>query len=300
MRYQLAAQNLDVGTYFPKIIANKHLKTRTLLVAAQPNVLVLCSNYAKSIKAFNAPPTQAWVADTFEALAACYSSGTEALFLHKDAILGALKAQSEVNLQRCAYCMLNDPKTWDHYMPKDHFPEFAVYHENLVYCCYGCNQRKSNNFDPNRLLYCHPYFTVDSNQALLHCKVTVAHGKLSIQYYGAGEGKLAQAAAIAHQHLVRLGLIDRFKGEASSTVSNLIGELRQYHPGGVSQQALDLVLERRYAEATEKLGVNAWDSRLWHGLAACPDFRGYANSKITQLGVPSSNGFRQTSPPPPP
>ena len=299
MRYQVAANGLDIDTYFPSITANKHLKTRAELKAVQVDVLALCKGYGKILKAFKAPTEQVWTIEAKEALKSCYSVGTKELSTHKDAILKSLISQSEINVQRCAYCMLNDPKTWDHYMPKDYFPEYSVYHENLLYICYGCNQRKSNYFDKNKLIYCHPYFTIDNEEALLHCKVTVTKGKLSVQYYGGGEGKLSQAGAIAHQHLERLGLIDRFKGEASSTVSGLIGELRQYYPRGVSQRALDGVLERRYAEAREKLGCNAWDSRLWHGLAACPDFAAYANSKITQAGGPSIKGFRQSSPPSP-
>ena len=300
MRYQIAANNLDVDTYFPNISANKSLKTRAELRAVQVDVLALCKTYTKLLNEFKTPQVQIWTDEASEALKSCYVVSTKELSKHKDAILQSLKLQSDINVQRCAYCMLNDPKTWDHYMPNESFPEYSVYHENLLYICYGCNQRKSNHFDKNKLIYCHPYFTIDSEEALLHCKVTVNNGRLSIQYYGAGQGKFSQAGAIAHQHLDRLGLIDRFKGEASSTVSGLIGELRQHYPAGVTQQMLDGVLERRYDEAKKKLGCNAWDSRLWHGLAACSDFVAYANSKITRLGAPSSEGFRQSSPPPPP
>ncbi|MNF45632.1 hypothetical protein D3C84_267740 [compost metagenome] len=300
MRYQLAANSLDVDSYFQKIIGNKNLKTRAELMAVKVDVLALCKSYATILKGFHTPIEQAWTDKASEALKSCYAVNTKELSSHKDAILKSLQSQADINVQRCAYCMLNDPKTWDHYMPKDYFPEYSVYHENLLYICYGCNQRKSNYFDKNHLIYCHPYFTVDNEEALLHCKVTVNNGRLSIQYYGGGEGKFSQAGAIAHQHLDRLGLIERFKGEASSTVSGLIGELRQYYPGGVTQKALDGVLKRRYDEARDKLGCNAWDSRLWHGLAACPDFVVYANTKISRPGGPSSKGFRKSSPPAPP
>ena len=300
MRYQQAAKNLDVGKYFPEIIAKKHLKTRKALNSIKDDVIDLCNNYAKTLKGFNAPTQQEWTEENHKALLSCYTVGTQSLSLHKDEILKSIKSQSEINVLRCAYCMLNDPKTWDHYMPKDHFPEYSVYHENLIYICYGCNQRKSSIFDKTKLVYCHPYFTIDSEEALLHCKVTIANERLSIKYYGSGAGILKQAGDITHDHLVRLDLIERFNGEASSTVGGLIGELRQYYPEGVSKQALYSVLERRYDQAREKLGCNAWDSRLWHGLAACTDFLAYVNSKIAQPGAPSSKGFRQSSPPPPP
>lgn len=298
MRHQSAA-NLDVRDYFPLIIASKHLKTRATLKVVEQQVVDLCDAYDLALKMLTPPKEQAWKQDEQDALKSCYSVGTDALSTHKDAILLALKAESEINVQRCAYCMLNDPRTWDHYMPKDHFPEYAVYHPNLLYICFGCNQRKSTNFHTTKLLYCHPYFSVDAKEALLHCKVTVENGKLAVKYYGAAAGVFQAAGTIAHEHLLGLGLTKRFQGEASSTVSGLIGELRQHFPTGVSATSLQAVLERRYAEARTRLGSNAWDSRLWHGLAACPEFHGYVNTKIIAKEVPSSKGFLDTSPPPP-
>lgn len=298
MRHQLAAK-LNVRDYFPLIIASKHLKTRAALEAVQQQVVDLCDAYDEALKKMTPPLGRVWHQEAHDALKSCYGVGTTALSAHKDSILMALKAQSEVNVQRCAYCMLNDPRTWDHYMPKEDFPEYAVYHPNLLYVCFGCNQRKSNHFSKTELLYCHPYFSVDAEHALLHCKVTVTNGKLAIKYYGAAAGTLHTAGEIAQRHVLNLSLTDRFKGEASSTVSGLIGELRQHFPAGVSVAALEGVLERRYAEARSRLGSNAWDSRLWHGLARCIEFHGYANTKIFAKDVPTSKGFFDTSPPPP-
>lgn len=298
MRYQIIPSKLDIKNYYVEIYAKKHLKTRKLLKDAEADIINLCTNYATTLKKLSTPKIQAWDEETSEALKSCYTVSTEALSAHKDAILANLKSQSEINVQRCAYCMLNDPKTWDHYMPKDHFPEYAIFHENLLYVCFGCNQRKWNYFDVNHLIFCHPYFTVDSTEALLHCKVNIVNGKLSIGYYGAGTGKLKLAGEILHRHIVKLGLVEKFKGEAAGTIGGLIGELRQYYPKGVSKNALEIVLERRYSEARERLGCNAWDSRLWHGLAACNDFLAYANAQITLASAPSSHGFRKASPPP--
>ena len=299
MRHQSAA-NLDVRTYLPLIIASKQLKTRAALKVVQQQVVDLCDAYDVMLKMLTPPKKGVWQQDAHDALKSCYSVGTAALSTHKDSILLALKVQSEINVQRCAYCMLNDPRTWDHYMPKDDFPEYAVYHPNLLYICFGCNQRKSNHFHNIDLLYCHPYFSVDAEHALLHCNVIVKNGKLAIKYYGAALGKLSAAGEIAQRHLLGLSLIDRFQGEASSTVSGLIGELREHFPTGVSVASLQRILERRYAEARLNLGSNAWDSRLWHGLAGCPEFHDYANSKILAKNVPSSKGFLDPSPPPPP
>lgn len=296
MRYQKAAE-LDVGTYLGAIFGAKNLAPRAFLVAAQARVLARCNAYGLALSQLKVPALVAWTADTKAALLSCYNVGTISLSKLKDDILDALKDQGQINLLLCPYCMLNEPSTWDHYLPKDKYPEYSVYHPNLLYVCFRCNQRKWNYYDANGLLYCHPYFTVSETVALLHCSVTVNGGHLKIEYYGASIGALQLEGEIAQRHLVQLTLGTRFQGVAASLVSNLIGELRQHFPAGIQPEALKGILRRRYDETRNKLGPNAWDSRLWHGLAANDEFLQYANTQITAAGVPSSDGFDVPSPP---
>lgn len=296
MKHQIPADNLKFPDYFKEISSAKHILTRIHLKKAEISVQALCKEYRELLKNLKPPQQKHWTKETSDSLISCYSVSTKALSAHKDAMLKSLKSQSEVNVHRCPYCMLNDPKTWDHYMPKDDFPEYSILHENLLYVCYGCNQRKSNNFSPDKLIYCHPYFTVDINCATLHCDVSVAEGRLSIDYYGAGNEGHEEEGNIVQEHLKRLGLIDRFKIEAASTVADLISELHQNFPKGVAKDSLDRILERRYSDSRNKLGCNAWDSRLWHGIAACGDFVAFANNQISRLERPSLKGFREVSP----
>jgi hypothetical protein len=299
MRYQLPA-TLDVTVYLGDIFGSKHLATRALLQAARPAVIARCGTYDTALPRLQTPPILVWHPDTEAALQSCYTGGTKALSALKDDILTTLNIQSPVNLQRCPYCLLNDPRTWDHYLPKESYPEYSVYHANLLYVCFGCNHRKGRHYDERELPYCHPYFTVPEGDALLHCNVRVANGVLTIQYYGAGAGALVDKGSIVHRHIVgRLDLAKRFQAEAASLVSNLIGELRHHFPQGINSDPLRSILERRYADAQNQLGCNAWDARLWHGLAACADFLPYANTQITAGGVPSSLGFDVPAPPVP-
>ncbi|WP_406234143.1 hypothetical protein ACI703_01185 [Isoptericola jiangsuensis] len=282
--------------YFSAIMSVKRSGTQDELKAVKKDVTALCADYVQALKFLKPPPRKQWAKGASDALISCYSVNTKALSSHKDSILKSLISQAEINVQRCPYCMLNDPKTWDHYMPKDDFPEYSVFHANLLYVCYGCNQRKSNYFSPTELVYCHPYFSVDINSAILHCEVKVDKGKLSIDYYGAGYDGYTEQGNIAQRHLERLGLVDRFKIEASSTVADLISELHQNFPNGVTQSILDGVLQRRYSDSMKKLGCNAWDSRLWHGIAACGEFISYANDEMSKLGTLNLKGFREASP----
>lgn len=296
MRYQRAAE-LDFNDYLDEIIHAKHLATRALLIAARPAVVARLQTYDLALPKHQVPALAAWDGPTKAALLACYNVGTIPLSQLKDAILAALKALAPINLQRCPYCMLNDPRTWDHYLPKDSYPEYSVYHPNLLYVCFGCNQRKGDYYDAAALLYCHPYFTVPEGASILHCSVAVNAGALSIDYYGAGLGIHQPEGQIAQHHLRRLQLPSRFKAEAASLVSNLIGELRHHFPSGIEADALKEVLRRRFADAQSQLGGNAWDARLWHGLAFCAEFVTYANAQIIAADVPNSDGFEVPAPP---
>lgn len=296
MRYQRAAE-LDFNDYLDEIISAKHLATRALLVATRPAIVARLQTYDLALPQHQVPALAAWDDPTKAALLACYNVGTIPLSGLKDAILAALQALAPINLQRCPYCMLNDPRTWDHYLPKDSYPEYSVYHPNLLYVCFGCNQRKGDNYDASSLLYCHPYFTVPEGEPMLHCSVAVNAGALLIDYYASGLGIHQSAGQIAQHHLQCLKLTSRFMAEAASLVSNLIGELRHHFPNGIDAGALAEVLRRRYAYAQAQLGGNAWDARLWHGLAFCAEFVDYANAQIIAAEAPNSNGFEVPAPP---
>lgn len=296
MRFQ-PLPDLDQETYLPSIFRSKHRPNRQLLLNAKENVFARCRSYSEKLALMQAPLKQDWQPDTKAALQSCYEVVTAPLNKLKDDILEALKAHSEVNLQRCAYCMLSEPKTWDHYLPKSFYPEYAAYHANLVYVCFGCNHRKHDDYHDADLVYCHPYYTVVDRVPILHCVVSVVEDRLTIDYYCAGEGGHEAAGHIAQEHLARLGLNTRFKSEASSLVSGFIGELRVSFPRGVSAESLMNLLRAKYGEAQLHLGVNAWDARLWHGLNQCRDFLGYVNRRIVTDAAPSADGFDVPAPP---
>ncbi|MDR5666104.1 hypothetical protein [Burkholderia cenocepacia] len=295
MRFQ-QLPGLDGRGYIGRIFRSKHAPNRQLLVNAEAVVFDRCNQYDQALEGMRTLQRREWDEEIKSALQSCYDGSTIPLNELKDGILEELRSQAEINLQRCAYCMLNEPATWDHYLPKTWFPEFSAYHANLVYVCFGCNNRKHDDFNDRDLIYCHPYYTVINDVAILHCVVSVIDDRLSIDYYCAAEGEHEEAGRIAQQHLTLLGLGARFKSEAASLVGGLIGELRTSFPNGVSEHVLAVLLRAKYAEAQAHLGVNAWDARLWHGLNQCADFIVYLNNRIANDAAPSAAGFDEPAP----
>jgi hypothetical protein len=297
MRFQ-PLPNLTEEIYLEGIFRAKHTPNREILLEAQEDVLKRCSHYSEELAEARAPLRQDWTPVVSAALQSCYDGVTAPLGKLKDTILEGLKAHTEVNLQRCPYCMLNEPKTWDHYLPKGDFPEFSVCHKNLVYVCFGCNHRKHDRYLDGALIFCHPYYTLIERVPILHCAVKVVDDRLRIDYYCAGEGEHERVGHVAQRHLSLLGLDKRFRSEASSLVSGLIGELRATFPMGVSEKSLASLLRGKFAEARSLLGENAWDARLWHGLNHCEAFLDYANRRIVADNAPSADGFYIPAPPP--
>lgn len=296
MRHQKAAA-IDIRTYFQKIVKVKHLAARKLLGTEMQQVIARCDEYTTALPKLRSPPLTAWAPNTKEAFLSCYNVSTFPLSELKDDILKSLQNQGEGTLDRCPYCMLSPPDTWDHYLPKNSFPEYSVYHENLLYVCSRCNRRKRDYYDPKILLYCHPYFSVPESESLLHCSVEVIGSRLVINYYGADDGSFSSEANILNSHIELLGLVCLFQAEAASLVSNLIGELRYRFPKSIDREELQAVLRSRYRLAEERLGKNAWDARLWHALNANPEFLEYANARINSAEVPSDDGFEIPAPP---
>ena len=65
-------------------------------------------------------------------------------------------------LLSCPMCGGKGPRTIDHYLPKDWYPEFAVLSYNLVPSCGTCNSKRGSYNRPQQPHpVLHPYFDVD-------------------------------------------------------------------------------------------------------------------------------------------
>ncbi len=83
----------------------------------------------------------AWTIQEREDLLHCYEVTAQALEELKGLIT---ERQNEGIRDFCPYCGIGAPRQFDHYLPKEKFPEFGVHAHNLVPCCGTCNGKKSD------------------------------------------------------------------------------------------------------------------------------------------------------------
>lgn len=292
---------LDYAVYSDDVINAKHTSRRRRLKAEKNAVNLRVDLFLIELSDLKSLPVVIWKKLTTTALQSCYDSATIALTQLKDDIIDDLKRQGSINLEKCPYCMLQPPSTWDHYLPQVHYPEFSIYHGNLVYVCSDCNRQKLAKHNPNQLEFLHPYFYGDATKTILFCKAIVQNNKLGFQYYSASlDPALAELAAIGQRHIANLKLETDFQLESATVVSDFPSGLKRDFPGGIGAIALTRLLRKNYKLVAESLGANAWEARLWHALAACPNFHTYVSVQLPLLAARRREGIDEVAPPLPP
>lgn len=92
-----------------------------------------------------------------------------------------LKDRAKDNI--CPYCSIRRVRQIDHYIPKAHFPKFAVTPINLVPICKECNEdkkTKASNFAEE--MFIHPYFEDVNHFEWLKCYVDEGSWPITFKY----------------------------------------------------------------------------------------------------------------------
>nr|WP_326188467.1 hypothetical protein [Exiguobacterium indicum] len=98
--------------------------------------------YYETIKMSLENITQSEILDEEKsAFLSCYSRNKDG-YLEGRVVTEIIENQSLEHREHCPYCGLDKPRTIDHYLPKDIFPEFSIFPLNLIPCCNYCNQKK--------------------------------------------------------------------------------------------------------------------------------------------------------------
>lgn len=283
--------------YFKPLVTAKHDPTKTLITAVLPTLWCRATDFSNALKEVTSLALHDWNDSNLEkALEDCYGSPTKALRDLKDQLVTHLENDNKLNIRLCPYCMLNEPNTWDHFLPKTFYPEFSVFHLNLVYVCWSCNHRKRDRYSEYQLEYCHPCYTIKHDEPVLHCNVSIQNGKLVINFFTGLQDATDEKAKIAHRHLVNLDLIRRYKLECASVFSSFISRLALDLPGGVSEAVFKENVKREYCTISNDFGVNYWKARFWHGVLRCNGIVDYINAKINAY-VPNIREGIEIDPP---
>jgi hypothetical protein len=135
-----------------------------------------------------------------------------------DRVKGDIKERAQFY---CQYCGIGEGRdaTLDHYIPKEKFPEYAVYPDNLVPCCPICNQKRGDRWleaGSGARRHVHLFFDKIPRRQLLRATIGVAKSKVTIRYQlSLGHSASKGFAALYQRHVSSLDLLERYEGAAA-------------------------------------------------------------------------------------
>lgn len=202
------------------------------------------------------------------ALQLCYSSETRTFKYIRGKIFdiqpNSLKAL-------CPYCLLNRPKTLDHYIGQSEFPEYSILQRNLIPCCFDCNNKKGEEWRYNKKRrFIHFYNDHFLNHSFLKARLIYTKGSIipKIDFY------LSKPAAMNNSdfkivkfHFKDLQLLNEYNMRANTLVSSEITVMKESVINGITKQNIINSLISRANALANDFGINYWFAEMYITLA---------------------------------
>lgn len=212
---------------FKRIANAKQPPRNNRLIQAIAMVTASYKRYQKNIKSLHQYSRQKGLSTNLEeALIHSYESETVPLKQAKE------KIQEQLNSNyKCPYCDVgNAKKSFDHFLPKEDFPELSTLTKNLIPSCVDCNTKKStlSHVKRGNVEFFNPYFDSIPNQKFLFCKIVqnLETKKLEAVFFINRPNGLSQAHFLKiKNHFDNLSLLNLYKEDSINILSELQREL---------------------------------------------------------------------------
>ena len=253
------------------IIRSKNRPAKTRLLNVYDNVLNDYLKYFKNRRSLEKITADTAIDDeTSKCLNDAYKTGK---------VIDSVKAKiieimPPAIKEKCPYCMLSEPGTFDHYLGKGQFPEYSILSKNLVPCCSKCNSKKGDKFlsvNGNRTFISF-YFDELPKSSFLVVELDIDRDVLYIKnmYISSNTGN--NVDEIIETHFDELELFERYKNPMSNKLSLLVTRIQG------SKHCREDIIEviRNEIIVLEKIyGASYWECSLYRGVISNEDILDY-------------------------
>jgi hypothetical protein len=193
----------DIST----IIDEKYRPAKTVLLRLKTKIQARYVTYLE-IESNKRLTSIAFTDEEKEALSSLYESKTKTARIITNGILGML---NPTHADRCLYCGIGEIDQLDHYLPIEHFPEFAILHKNLIPICGTCNQIKNDSIPgQNGKDYLHLIYDTIPLHPIFACSITYINHVPQISFTMLP----AYRAGVLYRHFNDLNLKKRVEKKA--------------------------------------------------------------------------------------
>ncbi len=184
--------------------------------------------------------------------------------------LEGLRASLLTSTDVCPYCGFGEPTELDHYLPKAHYGELAIYPRNLVPSCGPCNNAKRTivpGAAPGPGLI-HPYFQALTDEVFMRADVGFAGGALDVTFRIEAETLNPSLAQMLQFQLDRLKLNERYPRQINKFLFEQRTAILMFKELGLTTEVLTDYLLRSATSLAGNFGHNDWRPALLQALAA--------------------------------
>ncbi|CAJ8268761.1 Uncharacterised protein [Burkholderia pseudomallei] len=261
---------VDSTAVFDDIAAAKRAPRRGYMRTARPLILSAYQDYEASVPEVGELDTADLTDPQKEAMQHAYTVETQPMTSLREELL------DRIIVARCPFCGISESSTLDHYLPKEQYPEFAIFPKNLVPSCAVCNTRKSTRIleaGTDVRMFLHPCYDTVPDAAFLTVRTRIEADALILSYrLTRPEGMSVRTFRHLRSHFTELALADRYRRMGLEHLGGQYPALRRAY--GVAENAGRAIAKLiEVAEDFEEVeGPNYWLAKLYRALAANADF----------------------------
>lgn len=261
---------INATDVFDEIAAAKHQPRRRRMRAARADVLAAYLDYENAAPEVGELEEVQLTELQKEAMRHAFSVETGPMTALRGDLL------KRISVAKCPFCGISESSTLDHYLPKEKYPEFSVFPNNLVPSCATCNTRKRDlilDEGTKVRMFLHPCYDVIPNITFLTVHARMEADGLIVSYrMTRPAGMTFRTFQHLRSHFNKLDLADRYRRMG---LEHLGGQypalLRAYGAGENAERVAEKLVEGAM-DFEVVSGPNYWLAKLYRALASDTDF----------------------------
>jgi 5-methylcytosine-specific restriction endonuclease McrA len=261
----LAALVIDDEKVYDDIVSSKHAPNKKRLKTIRTKVVAAYGTYRGAAPELGGLLKVTMLQTQHNALVHAYEVRTKPMERLRSQIL------DEATHVVCPLCSLGEATTIDHYLPKEKYPEFAVFSPNLVPACGTCNTIKLDrilNENTGIRLFLHPYNDNIPNEIFLSVSVSLIEGGLITRFTLNKPAEIAEPVFLhLKSHFSMLRLADRYRRMALHHLGEQYYALRAAYGEAGDANRVSVELKKLGDNFTRTYGPNYWLATFYRAVA---------------------------------
>lgn len=271
----------DAAAFFDEVVAarrpsDKNPNFLTRIVSYRPGIIIAYTAYDGHFAGHS----------LMTAVAIGHINPTKAdlieLYKYKAKVFKGLKLKLTTDennrlINTCQNCTINAVNSFDHVLPKDEFPEYAVNPKNLFPSCTECNGYKSTIWrNGTDALFLNLFLDILPPEQYLFADVNIIDNDINIKYTVENRNGLDAALFdLIQSHYNRLHLPKRFSENYEDVITELINSILSIK-GKLSKDEIRETSIEKANRDLNKFGRNYWKAITIIALISSDDFFQYA------------------------